>query len=479
MRANRAPSRGVAAATLFVIGLVASCGPRTNRHGGSDDVPWASSGIDWSTPPAIATDVTRDAPRVSTGAVASGARIIVVENHRLPLVAITAIHRRAGGREDGARHGIAALTAEALVRGTEIEASIATDHASHHLVTTTSELAASMDALEHALRAPSLSDAEVARARDRRVRELEERRLRPRTIAAQVFDHLVFGTHPYAWAAEGVAEDVAVLTAADVRAFWERAYRADSLTLIFSGDISQTAAHELAERHFGGWAASTPRGVASAPALPAYAPQLAIVDMPGATDAVVIAGRLLDGRADDTEQMIREVSNTILGGGVTARLERRLHGELAITFGASSSFWRGEWAQTWSAAATFPTDAAETGLREMLAAIETARSEQPTTSEVADAVASLERGTVQRFDTVASSARAYERLVVRGDPLDTYDQLPYRWRAVAPNNARGVVGDAWRDLSIVVVGDRARLSRALAAVGLPIVAFTADGKRVP
>jgi zinc protease len=471
--------RGLVAAPILVIGFVASCGPRSNRHG-SAEVPWSSSGVDWTTPPAIATDVTRDAPRVSTGALANGARIIVVENHRLPLVALTAIHQQAGGREDSAQHGIAALTADALVRGTEIEASIATDHASHHLVTTTSQLAASMDALEHALRAPSLSEPVVARARDRRVREIEERRTRPRTIAAHVFDHLLFGTHPYAWAAEGVAEDVARLTTADVRAFWERAYRPDSLTLIFAGDISQTAAHELAERHFGTWAPSTPRAVvAPPPALPPYAPQLAIVDTPGATDAVVIVGRLLDGRSSDTERMVREVSNTILGGGVTARLERRLHGELAITFGASSSFWRGEWAQTWSAAATFPTEAAATGLREMRALIETARSEQPTPSEVADAVAALERGTVQRFDTAASSARAFERLVVRGDPLDTYNQLALRLHAVAPNHARGVVSDSWDDLSIVVVGDRARLAGALATVGLPIVTFTADGKRVP
>jgi zinc protease len=464
---------------VAAVALLASCGPRANRHG-SDDVPWASSGVDWSTPPPIATDATRDAPRVSTGALGNGARIIVVENHRLPLVAITAIHQRAGGREDGAQHGIAALTADAIVRGTEIEASIATDHASHQLVTTSSQLDASMTALADALRTPSLADSDVAFLRDRRVRELGEQRTRPRTIAAHVFDHIVFGTHPYAWAAEGVAEDVAKLTTTDVRAFWERAYRPDGLTLIFAGDITQTAAHALAERHVASWGPKSRQPAAVAPPLPTYAPQLAIVDTPGAADAVVIVGRRIDGMPGDTERLVvREVANTILGGGVTGRLDRRLHGELAITFGASSSFWRGNWAQTWTAAATFRTDAAASGIHEMLALIEAARSTPPTASEIDLARAAMVRGTEQRFDTVASSARAFERLVVHGDPLETYDQLPRGLAAVTPQHAAAVVTDTWRDLSIVVVGDRERIAGALTSVGLPIVAFTADGRRLP
>lgn len=462
---------------VIVFALLACCGPRSRRNS-SDDVPWASSGIDWSKPPAIAGDVHVEAPRVSTGALPNGARIVVVENHRLPIVAVTAIHQRAGGREDGAAHGIAALTADVLVRGTEIEASAATDHASHHLTTTSSQLSASIEQLADALRSPTFTDGDVARVRDRRVRELDERRTRPRTIAAQVFDRMIFGTHPYAWAAEGVADDVAKITTADVRTFWQRAYGADSLTLIFAGDVTQTAARDLAERHFGSWTAAPRPAAGSPPTLPAYTPQLAIVDVPGAADAVVIVGRLLDMPAD-TELFVREVSNTILGGGVTGRLERRLHGELAMTFGASSSFWRGAWANTWTAAATFRTEVAAAGLRETLALIEAARSEPPTTSELDEARGAIARGIAQRFDTAASSARAVERLIVHGDPLGMYEAWAARLGAVGPSHVSGAIRDAWRDLSIVVVGDRARLADALASTGLPILAFAPDGRRLP
>ena len=173
---------------FVAIAVLASCGPRTTRRD-TDDVPWASSGIDWSKPPAIAADAhlagTIEPPRVSTGALKSGARIVVIENHRLPIVAVTAIHQRAGGREDGAAHGIAALTADVLVRGTEIEASVASDHASHHLVTTTTQLSDSIEQLADALRSPTFTDGDVARVRDRRVRELEERRTRRLTNPPQ------------------------------------------------------------------------------------------------------------------------------------------------------------------------------------------------------------------------------------------------------------------------------------------------------
>lgn len=468
---------------LVIATLLVCCGPREHRRN-VDDVPWASSGVDWSKPPAIDRDANAMAtalPRAASETLDGGPRIVVVENHRLPIVAITAIHRAAGGREDGALHGLAALTADALVRGTEIEPSIATDYASHHRVTTTSQLPATVAALGDALRHPTFADADVEQVRDRRLRELEERRTRPRTIAAQVFDRLIFGAHPYAWAAEGSAADVAKITTTDVRAFWQRAYGSDSLTLIFAGDITPQAARALAQKHFSTEPSSRRRlavPLPPPPALPANTPQLAVVDMPGAPDAVVIVGRRVEGTASDADRIVREIANTILGGGVEGRLERRLHGELAITFGASSSFWRGEWAHTWTAAATFRTDAAATGLRETLALVDAARTAPPTRAELDLAIAATERGTGQRFDSVASSARAFERLVVHDDSLDAYEQRR-RIAGVTPTNAQAAISTIWRDLSIVVVGDRARLSDALAATGLPIVAFSSDGRRLP
>lgn len=470
--------RGV---VLIIPALLACCGPRSNRRS-SDDVPWASSGVDWSKPPAIDGDGSAMAsalPRAASEILEGGPRIVVVENHRLPIVSITAIHRRAGGREDGSLHGLAALTSDVLVRGTEIEPSIATDYASHHRVTTTSQLSMAIAALADALRHPTFADADVEQVRERRLRELEERRARPRTIAAQVFDRLIFGAHPYAWAAEGVAADIARITTADVHAFWERSYGTDSLTLIFAGDITPAAARAFTEKHF---SASPARRLAvplpPPPALPAYTPQLAVVDAPGAPDAVVIVGRRVDGSASEADRIVREVANTILGGGVQGRLERRLHGELAITFGASSSFWRGEWAHTWTAAATFRTDAAGTGIRETIALVEAARAAPPNRGELDTAIAAIERGTAQRFDTVASTARAFERLVVHDDSLDAYEQRR-QISGVTPTNAQTAVSTIWRDLSLVVVGDRARISDALAATGLPIVAYSPDGTRVP
>src|SRR5262249_36588282 len=61
------------------------------------------------TPPAI-DDVAFTPPPVDELALRNGIRVLVVANHRLPLVAVTVLHRAAGSRADGARSGLAALT---------------------------------------------------------------------------------------------------------------------------------------------------------------------------------------------------------------------------------------------------------------------------------------------------------------------------------------------------------------------------------
>jgi hypothetical protein len=100
-------------------------------------------------------------------------------------------------------------------------------------------------------------------------------------------------------------------------------------------------------------------------------------------------------------------------------------------------------------------------------------------TEFEEARTALLRANAQRFDTVASSARAFERLVVHADPLDMYGKWPVRLSASKPSGAGAALLKACGDLSLVVVGDRAKLSAALTETGLPVVAFSPDGRRLP
>jgi zinc protease len=460
---------------LAILAALAACGPRTTRHHADERVPWASSGVDWSRPPEPLTVARWQPPSTTELTLASGVRVRLVENHRLPIVAVTAIHTGAGGRVDTVP-GLAALTADAIASHTSLEAAVATDYASHHVVVQTSELHRAVDELGKAIRHPELADADIVHLRDARLRVLATHRDSARTVAAQIFDRVVFGAHPYGAPAEGLPETVAKLTPELVRTFWERSYRPATTTIVLSGDVPVTTIRAQLESAFGDWKDPARPALGTAAPLPAYVPQLACVDVPGATDAVVIVGSRAGGAPGTLAQ---DLANALLGGGTDGVLERVLHGERAYTYGASSSFWRGLLGGSWAATATFRNDVAGDALRTMLSLVETARTHEPTAAELARVRDDFARATARSFETAASSARALQRLVVLGRPATWFAALDAELAGVAPPALPAAVSDVWRDLSVVVVGDWRKIGGALQGVGLPVVAYRADGTPVP
>ncbi len=63
-------------------------------------------------------------------------------------------------------------------------------------------------------------------------------------------------------------ESVAALTAADVRDYFDRAYRPDLTTLIVVGNISPERARALVEREFGEWVNNGPQPSVNLPIVP-------------------------------------------------------------------------------------------------------------------------------------------------------------------------------------------------------------------
>jgi predicted Zn-dependent peptidase len=482
-----------AAACTLAVAL--ACGPRTTGSIARDaPVAWGMSGIDWTKPPPLAAPVPF-APRVpETMTLPNGVRVIVLEAHRLPLVAVSIVHAGAGSRFDADKHGLAGLTAELLddgagqrtreqlrdaleLAGARYTNHIATDYATMHVVVPSAQLEPALGVVASMVTAPKLAPADVERVRRERVAEIDERRQRPRTIAAQVFDRIVFGNHPYAIPADGDPHIVSALTAGDVRAFWVHAYRPELTTIILAGDVRTADARRIVETTLGAWTpgpiGSTGTAGAAARNLGSYAAQIALVDMPVARQSVVLIGKRAPA-AGDRRQLVDDVASSIVGGGLDARLDRELHARLGLTLGASASYWRGRWAGSWTAAMTFSTAKTLEGIRAALRVIDETRTAIGD-DELARARRDLGNGARLSFDTAASTARAIERLVVQDLPLDWYATYEKRLAAITVDEVRAA--STWQELSIVVVGDRTKLEPALRELGLPMSVSISGSKR--
>jgi zinc protease len=506
----------LAAAPLVVV-LALACGPRRTPAGGgagedpgagpADAAPlldaeppvvidWSAAGIDWSRPPAAGPEPAYAPPRPLRFALPSGARVMLVENRRLPLVSIRAVFTRAGAREDGGRAGLASLTAdlldegagaldalalpEALERlGAHLDTGVAEDAATVSLDTLAATLDDSLALLADVILRPRLTAADFARVQADTIEDLRRRPEEPRRVGALVFERLIFGDHPYGQPPAGFVATVEALTVEEVRAFWKRRYGPAHATIVVAGDVDRATLEPLLARHFGAWAG--PRLPAARPPRRAAHPapaSLVVVDRPGAPQSLVMIGRR-GHPAGHRDELAAEVIDTAIGGTFAARLNQRLREELGYTYGARSQFWRGEWDGAWSISTSLRRDVTVAGIEEALAIVEAARRHELPADELARTRQLLTRQLPQRFETNADLAGQLAALVVQRRPLDWYERLLAGVGAVSAARARAVAADAWADLAIVVIGDRAALAGDLARLARPIAVRDGEGNPLP
>ncbi len=454
-------------------------------------VDWAAAGIDWSKPPAGWEDTAFAPPTPVRFVLPSGLTVYLIENHRLPLVSVRMLHGAAGSRHDGARAGLAALTADLLDEGAgtrsatelpeELErlgASLAISAGTDGTVLALDSLAETLDPalalVADVVLRPRFSAADFARVKAERIADLELRVDSPRAIAALVFERVVFGPHSYANPGSGWVDTVKALTLADVKSFWKGGFGPGATTIIVTGDVTRAALEPTLAKLFGGWKRKlTPPPRPQPPA--ASKPVLAVVDMPGRPQTVVTIGRL-GPDVGDPARAAHDVGNAALGGSFASRLNTRLREELGYTYGIFSTFYRGQWAGAWSTSSSIRTDVTGAAIREALAIIRATAAAPLPADELTKTKALLTRSLPQEFETNASIAAAFATVILEQRPLIYWRERIAALDAVTGPAAQAAAARLWTDLSIVVVGDWSAIGKDLEALGLPIVRYDVQGR---
>lgn len=457
-------------------------------------IPWGTAGVAWDQLPEPGPEPSYTPPAAIDFKLANGIRVLLVENHRLPLVTVRVVDTRAGSREDGRSIGLASLTGDLLDEGAgtrdslalpeeleklgaELDVSVGADFSVASLDTLAETLEPSLGVLADVLIRPQLTDADFTRIKGDTLEDIKHRTDSPARIAGLVFDKTIFGAHPYGAPTEGMTATVDKITLADVKAFWKSRYTPAATTVIVAGDVDRTALEPLLAATFGAWKGKKPPAVKKAKAPAATTPRIVVVDKPGAEQAVVEIGRL-GPSANDPDYYPASVYNTALGGSFASRLNHRIREELGYTYGISSGYWRGGWVGSWSVSSALETKTAVAGIKEALAIVDRTRTEGIPTDELAKAKQLLVRGQPQDFETNAAIARVYSTVITQGRPLDWVQHYADNVKAVDGDAAKKVVAAQWTDLAIVVVGDWTVLGSGLTALGLPITHVDADGNPV-
>ena len=198
----------------------------------------------------------------------NGLRVLVREDARLPLIAVSAVFRGGLLVETETTSGITRLVAKSLLKGTktrtaeqianQLEAvggEITAEGGNNSLVVnldvTQPDLALGTDILADVLlNATMLPDA-VAREKEIQLAKIKDEDEKPTAVARNLLKRTLFPNHPLALRTEGTPESVARLDSKDLLAFRDRYIVARNGVIAVFGNIKAKQVMELFEQKLG------------------------------------------------------------------------------------------------------------------------------------------------------------------------------------------------------------------------------------
>jgi zinc protease len=383
---------------------------------------------------------------------ANGLQVVVVVNHRAPIVTHMVWYKVGAADEQPGKSGIAHFLEHLMFKGTkllspgEFSKEVARNGGRENAFTSSDytgyfqDVAA--DRLELVMRMEAdrmanlvITDAEVEPEREV---ILEERRSRTdNSPAAQLREHVnaaLFLAHPYRIPVIGWEHEMRGLTTQDALAFYAKHYAPNNAILVVAGDVTADGVKALAEKYYGPipTKAIAPRVRVEEP--PHLAPRRVSLESPrvgrAAWSRTYIAPSYR--RGETRHAYALQVLAQILDGGATSRLYRALVVEAKIANSVSAYYDAGAYDYGTFGFSATPKPGGELAAVEAAIDAEIAKllADGVTEDEVARAQRQLKAASVFARDSVRGAARALGGALATGRTVEDVESWPERVGAV-------------------------------------------------
>lgn len=445
-----------------------------------------------ATPPAPLPAEPLDFPGFSETTLPNGLRLIVLEDHDLPVLNVQ-LYVQSGSADDPVeRAGLAEIVAELLTKGTatrsaeeiaetiegvggNLSAGASLDYTQVSASVLADRADIAFELLGDVALRPTFPDDELELVRTRTLSALRVASSDPGTLATRRFMRELYGAdHPYSTAA--IPETVEAIAREDVEEFHDSRFRADNAVLVVSGDIAADRAESLARQTFGDWAGGgVPEPTFVEP--PARdETRIFFVHRPGSVQSNIRLGSV-GIRPNDPDYYPLQVMNRILGGGTDARLFAILREEKGWTYGAYAQMTRPKDVGFLSATAEVRNEVTDSALTEMLRQLRRLR-EEPVPREELEAAKSFLTGSFPlRIETPSQIAAQVAQTRLLGLPTEALTEYRERVEAVTADDVLRVAREYLQPdrATVVVVGDATRVLDSLRGIA-PISLYDAEGE---
>lgn len=410
---------------------------------------------------------------VSHFVLVNGLEVVVIPDHRVPVVTQMVWYRVGSADEPPGKSGIAHFLEHLMFKGTEknpggkfsqVLATIGgqenafttSDYTGYYQRVAREYLPLVMEFEADRMTGLVLTDANVLPELDvvleeynMRVANSPDARLREQVEAA------LFLNHPYGRPVIGWHHEIKKLNREDALAFYRRYYTPNNAVVVIAGDVTADEVKALAEKTYGKVARRSEIGPRKRPQEPEHtaARQVTLAD-PRATPSLQRAYLApSDSTAKPGEAEALEVLAHVLGGGSNSRLQRALVEDRGLANGAGATYSGTSVDQTLFS--VYATPRPHVSLTELETAMDAVIDELATNGitpeELARAKTRMIADAVYAKDNQATLARWYGAALATGSTVDDVKSWTEQVRAVTADSVRAAAR-TWLDKHHSVTG---------------------------
>ncbi|CAM5471813.1 Peptidase M16 inactive domain OS=Afipia felis OX=1035 GN=NCTC12722_03475 PE=4 SV=1 [Afipia felis] len=382
----------------------------------------------------------------------------LVQDATVPLVAMQFAFRGGSAQDPANKPGVAQLMADNLDEGAgdldsnayherlerraiQMNFNVTRDHIRGSLRMLKNNRDEAFDLLRLALTAPRFDTEPLERVRAQTMSILRRESVTPGSIAGNKFFAAGFSNHPYAHAPRGTLDSVPTITADDLRAYRQKVFARDGLTVAVVGDIDATTLGQLLDKTFG--ALSAKGDLAPVPAVTlATGDSRVFVPLDVPQTNILFGGPSI--KRDDPDFMTAYIVNHIIGGGsLSSRLYHEVREKRGLVYSVSTSLWWMDKTSIFLGNTATRADRANETIERITAELKRIAGEGPTQQELDEAKSYLKGSQMVALDSSTKFAGALLQYQIDKLGIDYLDRRPAIIDAVTLDDAKRVARKIW------------------------------------
>ncbi len=425
-----------------------------------------------------------EVPEVKRVTLANGMQLLLLEDHELPLISLSARIRTGSIYEPAEKVGLADITGEVMRTGgtanmtgdeidealeamaASVETGIATDFGWASLSVLKEDVDKTLSILADILMKPAFAPDKIELSKIQHRAAIARRNDSPGQIASREFAKLIYGPEsPYARQTEYATIDA--ITRDDLVAFHGRFFAPGATMVAVWGDFETDVMVEKLEKVFKGWQKDKP----SLPPWPEvrykYLSTVNVVPRPDLNQSSILLGHI-GGQMRDPDYFALIVMNQILGGGFTGRLFKNVRSRQGLAYSVFGTYGT-DYVNPGAFSAGCQTESESTihAIEAIVAEIEKLRQEEVTDEELAIAKDSFLNSFVFNFDSEGEIVTRLLTYEYYDYPADFLFSTRRRVEQVTKADVLRVAGKHLHpdQVQVLVVGNPQEFDKPLSTLG--------------